>query len=1493
MAGDEDAPADESTDSGPRQYDSRKQRNSDATVDGASSSEESGLITVDLPAVSEAESKLTRTVAGDSKDESIGQDGEFSDDLFLPSTPQIERYRIDRQLATGGFGNVYLATDTELKRPVAIKIPHQARMAKSFDVERFLEEARVIASLDHPGVVPIYDFGKIHDRYFIVSKFIDGHTLTDWMSESHTGIEKLHVLRALASTLQFIHSQDVVHRDIKPANVLMDGLGRCYLTDFGLALHLNDAPRRTGKIGTYAYMSPEQARGESHLVDNRSDLFSLGVVMYEMLCGERPFVDEETHRLLESIKNTTPIPLREHDRRIPKELERICLRLLCKRATMRYHDAGALVDDLDWVLSQGESDEAWKSESRIVLGSHRDALSAEMSKSSDALTEIVPRGFRAFDEEDADYFIRLLPGPFDRMGMPESIRFWKRRIESHDFETAFRIGVIYGKSGSGKSSFVRAGLLPRLSESIVVCFVSASASDTDRLIVSTLRHAVPALPETVNVTEAMSWIRQHAEQLPGGKLLLVIDQFEQWLHSHAGRTDTALALALRQCDGENLQCILLVRDDYWIGVSCLADELEVDLVRSQNLAMLDLFDQRHARRVLAEYGRGYERLPDQLTKLNAEQSRFLDEAIAGLAVEGKIAPVQLVTFAEIMKSRPWTMKSLQQIGGVDGVGLKFLDESFGASAPVQRQVHLEAVEKVLASLMPDPGSPLKGASRGEAELRQISGYGANPRQFASLLAILDGELHLITPSDSKLDIPGENQQYQLTHDYLVPAIRSWLTRNLRSSMQGRAQLILSGYAEIWNARKENRHLPSWSEWIRIMSLTKRSRWSENERRMMRLTTRKHIGETLKVAAVLLVAAVLIGAWMIRSRSIAICERLLTADPSRAVTILQDIENYPRWSLPRLRQMAAAFPATTQPGSHVRLGILRLDQGSPTILGEVVEGLPNVDRDNLTLALAELERYPLSHDHLEYWWQVVGDDKAKLTERVNAMLALAMFVEDTPRWQANRQPFADLLLEHLTIYPNERHMIARHLNQTATNFFEPILEICQSQSKSTRGQLAREMLLEVWGDDVDRMTHVFTELDAEFIPPYVTRLDAFRNHEIKSRMDLLIDRFTQAGPGPLHSARLANVSAFLLRNRSFTDHLRLLGPQSFVGTRAQIIERAALLEAPSDYVLNLFDQAVDETTQASILLILGSLERQAFTQQSYDRTIALGREIFLQSNNAYLHSVAWWMLGQLDDDRNWVRQEIGRLATVQSRNSPADLGRTCDWTINSQGQTFIRFDWPGATVDVSATEVTREQFSAFSEQHPLPKDRSEFERRAPHQDCPTILISWFSAVDYCRWLTQEEGMGEEDQCYPPTKEEQETIGIYPNLRQRRGYRLLLPEEWTQACYGDATSQFAFGEDPSLLTAYGVAPGEYPDRFEIQTPVTQMKPLSTGMFGMYGGVREWCTGYSHGKEQQPIRGGSINDGVSDQIRLTRSGTDAKKINHYTVGFRICRTVDPAKP
>jgi serine/threonine protein kinase len=273
--------------------------------------------------------------------------------LSIASRQSFGRYRVVKPLGQGSFGRVYLAEDEELKRAVAIKAPRPDRFATARAADAYLDEARTLAALKHPHILRVLDVGRDESgACFVVSEFIEGTDLEKRLKELPwpTPAEAARLTADIADGLHHAHLKGLVHRDVKPANILIDSTGRPVLADFGLALGDADFGSGARLAGTPAYMSPEQARSEGHLVNGRSDIFSLGVILYEMLTKRRPFRSENRDQLLEQIQTAHPKPPRQVDDSIPKELERICLKAMANQPADRYTTARDMADDLERFL---------------------------------------------------------------------------------------------------------------------------------------------------------------------------------------------------------------------------------------------------------------------------------------------------------------------------------------------------------------------------------------------------------------------------------------------------------------------------------------------------------------------------------------------------------------------------------------------------------------------------------------------------------------------------------------------------------------------------------------------------------------------------------------------------------------------------------------------------------------------------------------------------------------------------------------------------------------------------------------------------------------------------------------------------------------------------------------------------------------------------------------------------------------------------------------
>jgi serine/threonine protein kinase len=269
-----------------------------------------------------------------------------------PSPPPVirERYQLVTWLGEGGMGVVYKAHDLMLDRDVAVKFLSSKYFSGTEAVARFIREARLVARLSHPNIMSIFDVGDDQGWQYLVFEYIPGYDLHALMStrvEPWSAAEALPILKSTLEALAYAHGQGVIHRDIKPENIMLTPQGQVKITDFGLAFAHEDMrlTQGDGMLGTVLYMSPEMIQSKE--IHPRSDLYSLGVVFYEMLTGEPPFMGEQVAQIISKVIHTEPVSLHVRRPDIPSALESVIMRLLMKDPDQRYTSAQEVLSVLN------------------------------------------------------------------------------------------------------------------------------------------------------------------------------------------------------------------------------------------------------------------------------------------------------------------------------------------------------------------------------------------------------------------------------------------------------------------------------------------------------------------------------------------------------------------------------------------------------------------------------------------------------------------------------------------------------------------------------------------------------------------------------------------------------------------------------------------------------------------------------------------------------------------------------------------------------------------------------------------------------------------------------------------------------------------------------------------------------------------------------------------------------------------------------------------
>jgi formylglycine-generating enzyme required for sulfatase activity len=878
------------------------------------------------------------------------------------------------------------------------------------------------------------------------------------------------------------------------------------------------------------------------------------------------------------------------------------------------------------------------------------------------------------------------------------------------------------------------------------------------------------------------------------------------------------------------------------------------------------------------------------------------------------------------------------------VGVTFLEETVSSvTAPPEHRYHQKAARVVLKALLPESGTDIKGHMRSEAELQQASGYASRPKDFDELIRILDSEIRLITPTDldgeekdgeaTSEARPGQ-KYYQLTHDYLVPSVRHWLTRKQKETRRGRAELLLADRAAVWNARAENRQLPSLPEWLSIRWLTPTKNWTEPQRRMIRRATHYYT-----VRGLVLVAIIAVVGWgsyagygMLKAQ--AMRERLLDANTTDLPIIVRDMAPYRRWLDPLLRKANQEAEASQNARQHLHtsLALLPVDPGQVAFLyGRLLDAAPHefpVLRDALA---------PHKEELLEHLWAVAAQPpKGKEQQRLAAACALATYDSDSQRWAEVQERVANDLVSVPAV--NVATWMEA-LRPVRGKLLAPLAVVFRDgKRRETERSLATDVLADYAADQPQVLADLLLDANEKQFAALYAKFQAQGERGLlmlTSEVERKLPPDANDDAKERLAKRQANAGVALLKMNQPAFVWPLLKHSTDPRARSYLIHRFGPLGADAGTIVKRLAEEPDVTIRRALILSLGPEEfgKDAWTVEGKRFLMQQLQEMYRTAADPGLHAAAEWLMRQWQEeawlaqtDEAWAKDKKGkekRIETIKNVFAKEKGKAKPHWYVTVQGQTMVVIPGPvefvmgsppeeaerqplefqhrkriGRNFAIAAKPVTKDQFLLF-----FPTFSPSEMRRYPDPTCPIGMMTWYEAAAYCNWLSKKEDIPEDQWCYQ-TDPKGQVVKMKEKYLSLTGYRLPTTAEWEYVCRAGAVTSRYYGESEELLGKYAW----YSQNSKERTwPVGSKKPNDLGLFDLQGNVSAWCQeswkDYPTKKEGEPfednddsvnivpltvrfLRGGSFVNLASNVRSAQRIGY-APASRYYSIGFRPART------
>jgi formylglycine-generating enzyme required for sulfatase activity len=774
-------------------------------------------------------------------------------------------------------------------------------------------------------------------------------------------------------------------------------------------------------------------------------------------------------------------------------------------------------------------------------------------------------------------------------------------------------------------------------------------------------------------------------------------------------------------------------------------------------------------------------------------------------------------------------------------------------------------------------------------------------------------------------------------------LRDWLTRKQKETRRGRAELLLADRAAVWNARPENRQLPSLLQWCSIRWLTQKQKWTSPQRKMIGKAGRYHALRAGS-AAVLLAVATFTGL-MIRDRveekqkanhAAGLVQAVLNADIAQVPAIVGQMTEYRHWADPLLRESNSKAADKSRQKLHTSLALLPVDASQVNYLKDRL-----LDAEPGEVAVLRDALFPHKDGLLDKLWAAVeAPARGKEHQRLRAAAALAKYVPESEKWAKVQGEVANDLVAVPAVYLG---MWMDGFRPVRTKLFAPLSAVFRdSKRRDAERSLATDILGDYAADQPQRLADLLMDADDK---QFAVLYPKFKEQGEQGLSVLTAEIDKKLPPGAKDEAkeklakRQANAAVALLRLGQSAKVWPLLKrtPPDDPRVRSYLIHRLSPLGADAGAIVKRLDEEPDITIRRALLLSLGEFGEKELPPDSHKALLAKLQAIYSTASDPGLHAAAEWLLRQWKED-DWLQQvneawagdkeqRAKRLQGIRQRLSKDKAKTPPQWYVNGQGQTMVVIPGPvefvmgsppteegrqvgesqhkrriGRTFALAAKPVTKEQFLRF-----LPKFSHTEMRRYPEPTCPMGGVVWYEAAAYCNWLSQQEGIPAEQWCYE-TNARGQVVKLKENYLSLTGYRLPTEAEMEYACRAGAVTSRYYGETEELLAEYG---WYWQNSQERTWPVGGKKPNDLGLFDLHGNVYTWCQESYQGDYPVPKDDEAVEDKEDDLSinpqtgRVLRGGSffnlasnvrSADRLRNVptnrgvNVGFRPARTFTP---